>query len=159
MIRSLTMEFLRMLFDECKSMQLLFCLRNMAEWRDELHLSFSCRDLGCALECFFVSCTLVYTVFQYLQLKTDPELLSYMSLDVLYTLSGQQSTVCDKHPKHSFQPVSDRPGDLDSRRWADQSSPRPSSRSSASRSPSARPPCRWRFFRYPSRCPRWRCIP
>ncbi|KAK8819763.1 hypothetical protein WA556_002750, partial [Blastocystis sp. ATCC 50177/Nand II] len=63
-------------------------IRNLVGKREELDGFYPSRDLGCAFECFCSACSIVYTAFQFLHLKTDDALLNRLSLQTLLDLNG-----------------------------------------------------------------------
>lgn len=69
-------------------------IRNLVGKREELEGFYPSRDLGCAFECFCSACSIVYTAFQFLHLKTDDALLSRLSLQTLLDLNDAECGVC-----------------------------------------------------------------
>lgn len=81
-------EELCCLFEEVKVEMILASLKNMIGNRLKLRVHLSLSELGCGLECYSSACSIVYTAFEYLGLKSDPTLLSRMSLVVLHACNG-----------------------------------------------------------------------
>lgn len=93
-MRSIARKQLCFLVEKEAVNQLMERIRNLVGKHKELEGFYPSRDLGCAFECLCSACSIVYTAFQFLQLKTDDALLSRLSLQTLLDLNDAECGVC-----------------------------------------------------------------